>query len=238
MTTETQNDPVAELAAATQKRDELTASLPRLRTDAEQAVAERATAAALLERREGDALLGNVPESTLKLVRSRHEAAVVADRKAAATVRQTEQDIARLDERIAELAPQAQTARMAYYEERHRERVKQLRDAFVALRALNDAVHENYREAEAEFPYVPQRHGSGGYSYRRPVAAGLTNFSWHDLRALPDDAINGGRLTAWLKAVEQFLNPQPEPTRVRPRRNPSETTKDELKRDGVWVALS
>lgn len=73
----------------------------------------------------------------------------------------------------------------------------------LAVRETNQALHDHYLAAEAEFParFPGQQRGeSRGY----PVAAGLQNLSWPEFRHDPY-AVNGGRLGTWLKSVDMLL---------------------------------
>jgi hypothetical protein len=211
---QTTNDPVAELTAAKQKRDELLTALPGMRNAAEAAAVKRRDASDSLERFEQDVLIGRVTDEKLKAVRDRHEAAVIEDRKAAATLRQAEEGIARLDEVISRLIPEAHRQRIDFYRNRQSELARQLHDGLTALRAINDALHEHYRAAEQEFPQTVIR-GGGTRGY--PVAAGITDLSWPELRENPH-AQNGGRFGSWRKKVHAFLYPLPEIPELPPQR--------------------
>ena len=189
MGTATNDDVVQQHADAVTQRDALAASLAALKDDAEQKAAKRETLSAELERVEGDGLIGNASDSEVKAVRTRHDAAVVAHRKAEATLRQAEHDLKRLDEAIERLAPDVRAIRIAFYESRQANLACQLRDGLLALVAINDELHENFREAESESPPVSRRGGGSPY----PIAAGLTDLSLWELRTNPY-AINGGRL--------------------------------------------
>jgi hypothetical protein len=201
------NDPIAELTAALRKRDQLHASLPDLRSHLEGAAIKRREAHEALERHEEDALIGKVSDDALKKIRARHDAAVLEHRKAGATAREAEETSARLDKVIADLTPAVRAARIAYFEARQKELAAQLAEGLKALVPINDALHANFREAEDEFPfyYVGRKQGK---ARPYPVAAGLQNLSWPELRHNPD-AIDGGRLGCFLRAVDEFIDPQP-----------------------------
>lgn len=212
---QTTKDPVAELAAAQLKRDELLAALPDMRTAAEGATVRRRDANDALERHEQDALIGRVTDAKLKAVRERHDGAIVENRKAAATLRQTLDAIKQLDDAIARLTPEARQHRVEFYRQRQGELARQLLDGLTALRAINDALHEHYRAAEGEFPQTTIR-GGGPRGY--PVAARLADLSWRELRDDPH-AQNGGRFGSWRKKVQAFLYPLPEIPEVPPQRH-------------------
>jgi len=59
-------------------------------------------------------------------VRDRHDAALVEDRKAAATLRQTLDAIKQLDEAVARLTPEARQHRVEFYRQRQGELARQL----------------------------------------------------------------------------------------------------------------
>ncbi len=101
--------------------------------------------------------------------------------------------------------PDPTEERIAHYQTRQRELAQQLRDGLIALRSINDALHHNFREAAKEFPAAVR--GLPAH----PVAAGLIDLSWSDLRH-DEYAVNGGRLGTWLKHIDTFLNPPAAPS--------------------------
>jgi hypothetical protein len=111
--------------------------------------------------------------------------------------------------------PEVFAARGGLYRQRHIELAEQLRAALNAAREINDALHQNFRDAETEFPYVRRRTGSPPY----PPAAGLIDLSWHELRHNVY-ASEGGRFGGWSKRVDHFINPDSViPAAPRPRRS-------------------
>jgi hypothetical protein len=203
-------DVVQQLHDARKQRDSLAGSIPRLKVEAENTAFTRRELTERLELKEGDALIGKVTDSELATARAKAEAATVEARKAAASLREAEDNVARLNDAIARLMPEVVAVRGAFYRQRQIELTEQVRAKFYELIALNDALYQNFCDAEAEFPYAPSRTGSRPY----PPAAGLIDLSWHELRHNPY-AQEGGRFGGWCKRVDQFIDPQPIPAPVR-----------------------
>lgn len=199
------NDRVAELESAHRAHERLTAALPDLRIQAERATANSAAAGVTLERHEDDALIGKASEATVKTARDRFDAAVTEERAAAARVRQAQADIVRLDQMIGQLTTEVQATRIEYFDTRQKDLARQLSEKLHEAAAINAILHENYRQAEAEFPPRMDRRGRGP-AY--PVAAGLTDLSWRELRGEPETH-EGSRLGGWLKNASALLHPQP-----------------------------
>lgn len=221
-------DPAQQLKEAEDQQTQLQRSLPRLRRDAEAAASERRDAEARRETLEGDALVGTADDAALEKARTQHDAAVTRDRTAQATLRQAVQNLARVNDALARLRPEVHAAQMAGFRARHETLVQQLRDQFAALVPLNEALHENFRAAEAAFP--------GGLR-SRTAAAGLPDLAWIELRNNPH-AVNGGKFGSWLKRVELFLRGEPvdvpmgAPVRVKPA-----VTKPTPRLPGPWHPL-
>jgi hypothetical protein len=205
--------PLEELNDAREKKDTLSASLPRLREQVAKAKDTRQELADVLEREEQDHLVGLVAESVVATARAKHDAAVVAHRKAEATLRQAEADVTRLDAVIGRLADDAYKVRIAWYRDEQTRLARELQAVLEKAVLANDALHQHYLAAEAEFPQVVIRNG-GSRLY--PPAAGLTNLSWPEFRHNPH-ATHGGRFGGWCKRVADFINP-PAPPAPRPRR--------------------
>jgi hypothetical protein len=212
-------DIVKQLADAQKQRNELHASIPQLEEAVNRAIAKRNAAFEDRERIEGDHLVGTATDAALTAVRARDEAATIEHRKATATLRKAHDDLKRLDEAITRLAPEVQAQRITYYQERQKELVTQLAEGLQALVSINDSLHANFLAAENEFPY-----GHEGQRQRKPrpypVAAGIQNMSWHELRH-DANAADGGRLGSFLRAVDEFINPQPPAPPKRRRESPT-----------------
>jgi hypothetical protein len=212
-------DPVTELDAATSKRDELTSSLSNLQGHVDRTVMQRDAARENWERHEEDIHIGRVTEEARKKARARYDAAVMECGKASAMLRDAKDTIARLEKVIAELTPAVHAARITHYVERQKELAAQLAEGLQALVSINDALHANYRAAEDEFPFYYEGRKQGK-ARLYPVAAGLQNLSWPELRHNPD-AIDGGRLGCFLRAVDEFIHPKPPAPPKRRRESPA-----------------
>ena len=97
----------------------------------------------------------------------------------------------------------------------HAELARQLDEKLKEAEVINQLLHENFRAADARFPSVVRRHPAPPIGY--PLAAGLTDLSWHELRHNTHTQ-DGGRLGAWRQKVKAFLRrdeAQPETPRKR-----------------------
>ena len=215
MTAKTTPDPVKALADATRQRATLAEALPELRAQAERADSLYRTAYDERERYEGDALVGSVSADKLAKARARSDEAQQERRRTSAALRQTEQKLLDLDAEIARITPEAQATEMRGFQAYQEELARQLEETFKKAEIINQMLHNNYREAEARFPAAVRRHPAPPLGY--PVAAGLTDLSWSELRYNPH-AVGGGRLGFWRQRVQAFLRrdtPQPETPRKR-----------------------
>jgi hypothetical protein len=226
--------PIGECETAKLKHQELTAALPKLLVDAKAAAATRTDLAERLERLEGDALIGKVDESVLKTARARHDAAVIEDRKASASARQTQQDIERIEQRMPELMREADEARIAELRPTYEAAVRELVEAMTRAAAASATVSRLYQQARTEFPHVSARAGGSPH----PVAAGLPNLAWPELLEQPH-ATNKGRLGTWLKQAQWFLDPssRPEPRKKQRMGQPFDPPPAPARREGVWAAI-
>jgi hypothetical protein len=219
-------DPVAELGEARDKRTTVSASLPALRQKHAEAASTRATLANQLEHIEEDATIGRASAGALDDLRARHEKAVAEHRRTGGLVRQAEAELTDLDAMIVRLIAEATT----HFVEKHKILATQFEKALVEAAALNDQLHAHYRAAEAVFPPKAVRNGvSLGY----PVAAGLLDLSWYELRHNPNSEY-GGRLGGWRKVVSDFRNP-PEPKPARRSTSPTPTL--DAAQAGPWQPL-
>lgn len=227
--TKTKTDPVQQSAEAEQQQRQLQESIPRLQQEAKAAESERRDAEARRETLEGDALVGTADHAALEKARTEHDAAVTKDSTAQATLRQAVQNLARVNDALARLRPEAQAMQMAAFRAKHEELVRQLRDKLEALIPINHALHEHFRAAEAAFPRGLRT---------RMATAGLPDLSWTELRVNPF-AVNGGKLGTWLKRVELFLQGEPldvpmgASVRVKPAAAPPTTPRAA----GAWQPL-
>lgn len=224
------SNPVSELESSKRQRAARMDALPGLQQAVISAAAKRDQLSAVLDEHEGDALIGRIEEKRLASSRGRHDEAVIEHRKAAATLRQAEHEIAQLDNVIARLAPEAVKVRVAEYRERHAELARELQAALLVAERVNEALRQNFVRAQDEFPFRPQR-GNGLRPY--PEAAGLADLSWFELRHNPH-ATHGGRLGAWRAQLDAFLNPPPAPE---PRLRRHAVAEPRKERSGPWYPL-
>jgi hypothetical protein len=213
------DNPVQQLEEAQRRREALQTQLLDLKTKAEQAVSNRLAAKDVLDRAEGDFLVGSITDTKLADKRSALERALIEERTAQAHIRKCEVDIERLHEAIARIAPAAYKSRTDFYANRETTLLQQMLTLFDQLEQVNNSLHENFVAAEQEFPaHWDRRKGPRLF----PPAAGLGgDRSWHELRHDPT-AMNGGKLGTWRRAVDDRLNPKP-PAPPKPRRAPVES---------------
>lgn len=133
-------DPVQQLAEAEQQQSQLQRSMPRLQQEATAAESARRDAEARREILEGDVLLGTADQAALEKARTEHDAAVMTDRTAQATLRHAVQTLARVNDALSRARPAAQAVRVAWYQTRQADIVRELQEKLTALVALNDAL--------------------------------------------------------------------------------------------------
>jgi hypothetical protein len=204
----TTEDPVKQLEQARAQRKQVHSSMSDLTSAAERSVVKRHTVKAELDRAEGDFLIGTIDEATLNDVRKRFEQSLRDEQMAHARVRKAEADDENLRAVIARLGPVANAARVNAIQEQVRDVLRETLPLFDALQAKMERLHEIHLAAETEFPHYHEGL-SAGEPRPYPVAAGLLNFSWPELRDNPH-AMNGGRLGTWRKAVKLFLTGEEE----------------------------
>jgi hypothetical protein len=208
--------PVQQLEEAQRRREALQTQLLDLKAKAEQAVSNRLAAKDVLDRAEGDFLVGTITDAKLADRRSALERALIEERTAQAHIRKCEVDLERLNEAIARIAPAAYKSRIDVYANREADLLRQMLALFDQIEQVNNALHENFVAAEQEFPsHWDRRKGPRLF----PPAAGLVNRSWHELRYDPT-AMNGGKLGTWRRAVDDRLNPKP-PAPPKPKAKPA-----------------
>ncbi|MEQ1757503.1 MAG: hypothetical protein ABL986_04230 [Vicinamibacterales bacterium] len=206
--TQTDETPDAgnQLKTAREQHAALAASLPALQEVVQVNSATRNDANAVLERTEGDALIGVVLEPALTRARERHDAAVTAHRTAEANLRKASDDVARLADTIARLEPVYHEQRSAELNAKYAETVIKVRDYVTnpEFQALLQTLVAIRATADIEFPYAHPNQRTHQRPY--PVSAGLPNLVLVDLLL---GTAGGMRrpLDSWLERVEAFLNP-------------------------------
>jgi hypothetical protein len=223
--TKTTDDPVAQLAEATHRRQAAQDSLRDLEEQVQSATAKRHEAKDDLDRAEGDYLIGAIDEAARKAKLAALEQALIAERTAQAHIRKCEVDIERLHDAIERIAPAAYKSRIDVYVNREAELLREMLALLEPVERVNNLLYENFVAAEAEFPvHWDRRKGPRLF----PPAAGLVNRSWHELRHDPT-AMNGGKLGTWRRAVDERLDPKPPAppvTRAKPAAAPQQPASD------------
>lgn len=220
--------PVELLTQARNQRAALTASLPGLTDAASAAQARRAEVTADRERLEGDGLIGVVNEATVTKAITAEQTAIEEERRASASLRKAKADLLNLDAAIARLQVDAYALRLGHYRNEQIRLATELHAALVVAAKINDQLDRLYAEAEAEFPpTVVKAPATRGY----PVAAGLTNWAWRELRHNPH-ATHGGRLGGLRQEIEDLRNPPKPRQRATPPKPPTRVTGN-----GPWYSL-
>jgi hypothetical protein len=187
---------------AKQRRDQLTASLPKLTNEKQSAEQQVTAAKESLDRAEDN----EEPEAKIAPIRARHDAAVIEHRKARHALRMAREELLVLDDTIERLSPEAIATDVKERAETYTRHVLELREAILEAARKSAVVAQDFAEAEGKYPHVVRRANNKPLGY--PLYGGLIPLAWAEFRNVPE-AIDGGRLGHWLKMVEEFINPKP-----------------------------